>query len=332
MSECGAGRAGGGRPAWCEAAAARQVGSEGAWRRLARASLPACSHSSAWRGRGSPNTPDPALRPRARTHQHAPQIRDQIQAALSAHASGPAKGDFAGEPKVRWSGLNPDGKARLSVSWTYAFGGERLSASIEKRAMMMVVVVVVTGVSRRQSAGGPREGPLRAVERRAVERRGPCVGVRDRGPAGARPPRRSRARAHRQAPGAGGRPLRAKPGARASGPAPPPPCPSTPPLSSPPSHRRALLCGAGRHRGGAQGRGGRPRRAKHDAGAPGAGALQERLSFLPRDSHQPSRRAAGGGQRPLARRQTPGLAQRRRRAWPWGAAPQRAASSKAPAC
>ena len=52
-------------------------------------------------------------------------MRDQVQAALTAHASGPGKGDFSDEPKVRYSGITPEGKARLSISWTYAFGGER---------------------------------------------------------------------------------------------------------------------------------------------------------------------------------------------------------------
>jgi hypothetical protein len=48
-----------------------------------------------------------------------------LRDALVAHCAGPGKGDFVGEPRVRFSGLTPEGKSRLSISWTYTFGGER---------------------------------------------------------------------------------------------------------------------------------------------------------------------------------------------------------------
>ncbi|KAI8467804.1 MAG: hypothetical protein J3K34DRAFT_429295 [Monoraphidium minutum] len=66
------------------------------------------------------------------------RVRDALAAALAAHVSGAGKGDFSGEPRVRWAGLQADGKARLMVVWTYAFGATDARYPSVRDAIMAV--------------------------------------------------------------------------------------------------------------------------------------------------------------------------------------------------
>ena len=52
-----------------------------------------------------------------------PGIKDAVQAALDAHVAGPGRGDFYGEPRVRFSAVTEEGKIKIVVVWTYAYGG-----------------------------------------------------------------------------------------------------------------------------------------------------------------------------------------------------------------
>jgi hypothetical protein len=55
-------------------------------------------------------------------------VRDAVAAALTAHVSGPARGDFVGEPRVRFTSIDADGKVKLVATWTYTYGGEGAGA------------------------------------------------------------------------------------------------------------------------------------------------------------------------------------------------------------
>ncbi|KIZ02822.1 hypothetical protein MNEG_5136 [Monoraphidium neglectum] len=67
------------------------------------------------------------------------KARDVLRDALVAHCAGPGKGDFVGEPRVRFSGLTPEGKSRLSISWTYTFGATDARYAVVRDSILAVM-------------------------------------------------------------------------------------------------------------------------------------------------------------------------------------------------
>jgi len=53
------------------------------------------------------------------------RLRDALDEALRRHCmTGVNASDFSGEPKVRYTGINEQGKARVVIVFTFAYGGE----------------------------------------------------------------------------------------------------------------------------------------------------------------------------------------------------------------
>jgi hypothetical protein len=86
-------------------------------------------------------------------------LRDDLETALRTHFSGPGSGHLSGEVRVRYSGITPEGKARLSAAWTYAFG----ATDAKYPAARDAAIAAVKGVLAASGGGALHTLQVRSV-------------------------------------------------------------------------------------------------------------------------------------------------------------------------